>query len=205
MPEKSNNKTFKQRLIGLSENIVVQSIFFIVLAGAILALTSDIISRFFGHYINAFLPYLHGELWLIILAYTIYIFFQAMFFFLPVTPADIALFAITGPLLVFIFNLIGTIAGYCVDYYIARRYGKNLLKRILPLGSYQKIEKFSHQMTWKKYFVLTAIPINHPDIMAYTAGLTKIKFKTAIAILTFIIAIRLFFTLFILNAFWIGH
>lgn len=194
-------KTTDEPLV-MSKKVIWQSIGFLLLFGVILALTSNIISRFLGHYINELLPYLHGQLWLLLLSYFIYLILQAVIFFLPVTPADVAMYAVVGPKLVFIFNLLGTTFAYVISYYLARRYGRRFLKKILPAKAYQQVDSMSFKMSWKQFFLISAIPFNQPDIMPYVAGLTKIKFKTAIGILFVIVAVRLVFVLFVLNQFW---
>lgn len=186
-----------------SKNTIVQSVFFILAAGLVLALSSNLISKYFGHYIDEVMPYLHGQLWLIFLAYFIYMILQAVIFFLPVTPADVILFAIAGPWWVFALNLVGTTIAYMISYIIARKFGRKLLKKILPKKAYDRVNHLSQNMSWQHFFVISAIPINQPDVMPFVAGLTKIKFKTAIGILFIVVAVRLAFILFVLQKFWI--
>ncbi len=201
----TTDRTFFQQIKHLSGNVVVQSLLFILVVGIALALTSNIISRFLGAYINQILPYMHGSLWLLLLAYFLYMVVQAVIFIIPVTPADVAMFAIVGPKLVFVFNLTGTLVAYVISYFLARRFGRRFLKRILPKKAYNRVDAMSVKMNWQQFFLISAIPFNQPDIMPYVAGLTKVKFRTAIGILALIVALRLFFVLFVLQQFWVGH
>ena len=197
------NPPFWQRVSRVSKNVIVQSIIFLLVIGIVLALTSNILSRFFGHYINDFLPYLGGNLWLILAAYFIYMVVQAIIFFLPAAPADVAMFALIGPKLVFVVNLSGTLIAYSVTILLARKFGRRFLKKILPPKSYQRVSDLSHNMTTSQLFVITIIPFTHLDLMPYAAGLSKIRFRTAILVLAIVAAIRLIFVLFILNVFWV--
>lgn len=187
----------------ISKKVILQSIGLVIIIGVILALTSNLISRFLGHYINLLLPVIQGKLWLLLLIYYLYLVAQAVIVFLPVTPADVAVFVLVGVKYVFIFNFAGTMTAYIISYFIARRFGRRFLKKILPLKTYNRVTELSHKMSWRQLIFVSLLPITHLDLMPYVAGLSKIKFKTVVAALTLVVVIRLAFVLFILNQFWV--
>lgn len=185
------------------KNTVVQSVLFLLALGLVLGLVSDILSKYFGVYINPIVAYFSNKEAFLLVIYFFYGIIQSFIAPLPSTPADIAAFAIVGPKLAFIVSVPSVMIGYSISYFVSRKYGKNLLKRILPLKTFNKVDTLSSKMNWKHFFGLCAIPFNQPDIMPYVAGLSKLKYWPTIAILAFTIGYRLAFTLYILNRFWV--
>ena len=186
-----------------SKNTIVRSITFIIIIGLILSLVSTFLSTYFGQMINSWSPYIGSHLHIFIIVYFLYGVLQAFIPPLPSMPADVLMFALIGYKLVFIIALVSTLCGYSLSFLVADKYGKRVLKRLLSEETYDNVILLSHRMNWKHFFSISIIPINQPDIMAYVAGISKLKYRQMISALAIVIAVRMLFTLFFLEKFWV--
>jgi len=186
-----------------SRNNIVQSLAFLFIFGLVLAIISSFLSKYFGVYLDSMMPVLSNNLRLLLLIYFFYNIIQAIAAPLPVMPFDIAVFAVAGPLAVFVISLLSVLIGYSVSFFLSKKYGKNFLQKVLPHNTFCKINSLSRQINFKHFFIISILPFNQPDLMPYVAGISKIKYKDMIATMAFTLAYRLIFTLLILNKFWI--
>lgn len=193
----------RSKLDYLLRGAVTQSVAFLLVLGLVLGLISEIISRYLVMYIDPIVTYFTGKEAFLLALYFFYGIVQSFIAPLPSTPADIAVFAIVGPKLAFLVSLPSVMIGYSLSYFVSRKYGKNLLEKILPIRTFRTIDNLSCKMNWKHFFGLSSIPFNQPDIMPYIAGLSKLKYWPTIAIMAFTISYRLAFTFYVLTHFWI--
>ncbi|MFZ7119457.1 MAG: TVP38/TMEM64 family protein [Eubacteriaceae bacterium] len=77
----------------------------------------------------------------------------------------------------FILSGSAIILGSTIDFYLARRYGKPLVKRIIKESTLEKYEKKSHGRFGKGLFVVFLIPFVPDDILCFIAGLSKMDYK----------------------------
>lgn len=77
----------------------------------------------------------------------------------------------------FILSGSAIIFGSTIDFYLARRYGKPLVKKIVKESTLEKYEKRSHGKLGKGLFVTFLIPFVPDDILCFIAGLSKMDYK----------------------------
>ena len=106
----------------------------------------------------------------------------------PVIPGGITCavgVVVFGPWYGLLYNYIGIVAGSCINFYLARRYGQCLVKFFV------KEETYNKYITWlekgKKFdnFFAAAIffPCAPDDVLCMIAGLTKMSWKKFSAII----------------------
>lgn len=90
---------------------------------------------------------------------------------------------IFGPFLGFIYNYIGRIIGSVLAFVIARKFGTPIIKRAIPQEDINKYNKF-----WDKglvaIFIMYWLPFFPDDAFSYLGGISKIKFKTFILLVS---------------------
>ena len=100
----------------------------------------------------------------------------------PVIPGGITCavgVVVFGPWYGLLYNYIGIVAGSCINFYLARRYGQCLVKFFV------KEETYNKYITWlekgKKFDKFFAAAIFFPcapdDVLCMIAGLTKMSWK----------------------------
>lgn len=106
----------------------------------------------------------------------------------PVIPGGITCavgVVVFGPWYGLLYNYIGIVAGSCINFYLARRYGQCLVKFFV------KEETYNKYITWlekgKKFDKFFAAAIFFPcapdDVLCMIAGLTKMPWKKFSAII----------------------
>ena len=106
----------------------------------------------------------------------------------PVIPGGITCavgVVVFGPWYGLLYNYIGIVAGSCINFYLARRYGQCLVKFFV------KEETYNKYITWlekgKKFDKFFAAAIFFPcapdDVLCMIAGLTKMSWKKFSAII----------------------
>ena len=118
----------------------------------------------------------------------IFVLIQIVQVVIPLIPGGISQgvgVLIFGPLWGFVYNYIGIVIGSIIVFFIARKYGMSLIKRMFKkelidkyIGWLNKGKKF------EKFFALAIFfPIAPDDFLCYLAGVTKMSTKTYIAII----------------------
>lgn len=95
-------------------------------------------------------------------------------------------------ILTYIGNLIG---GMCA-FFIARKYGRPIIKKFAGSKSLEKIDKFTDVVGWKTFFVLRLLTNNYFDYVSYAAGVSNMNSRlyfVITAITSFIWSIFVFF------------
>lgn len=118
----------------------------------------------------------------------IFILIQIIQVLLPFMPSSLGLFVgslLFGPILGFVYNYIAICTGSCFDFLLSRKYGTNLVKKLV---SEKKIEKYTTSMKNQKQFnklfsIAIFVPGAPDDYLCYLAGLTNMKFKYFVTVI----------------------
>jgi len=89
---------------------------------------------------------------------------------------------IFGPWLGFIYNFIGRLLGSLIAFFIAKRYGRPFMQKVVPTNEIDKYDRI-----WNKsllyVFLGYWLPFFPDDTVSYLAGTSKVKLRTFILIL----------------------
>ncbi len=88
----------------------------------------------------------------------------------------IAGFIMFGKKAIFYLLIVWLISS-ALNFYIARRYGKRFLKKIIGEGGLEKIEDISKRIDTKNIFLLRLSTFYINDFASYAFGFTKVSFK----------------------------
>lgn len=94
---------------------------------------------------------------------------------LPLLPIAVGLW---GSFVAALLSILGWTIGAVVAFFIARRFGKPVIYRLVDLKKVEQFEKMlpEQHIFWSLVFLRMALPV---DILSYAAGLfTKIRFST---------------------------
>jgi uncharacterized membrane protein YdjX (TVP38/TMEM64 family) len=95
------------------------------------------------------------------------------------TPIYVLSGAVFGPTSGFIIVMIGDILGSSVCFFISRKYGAKILKTFVGEGNVEKVLQTVNIISSTKTFTKARLGfISMPELLAYAAGLSKIKFTT---------------------------
>ena len=121
-----------------------------------------------------------------ILAPIIFIILQIFQVIIPIIPGGVSCLAgvlAFGPTLGFIYNFVGLMIGSNIVYYISKRYGINLIKKIFKENTINKYLTYINNNKFKKIFLIGIIlPFFPDDLLCYIAGISTISFKEFISI-----------------------
>lgn len=86
----------------------------------------------------------------------------------------------------FVYNFIGIMIGSIMNYFLAKRYGRPLVRSLVSEKQYQKyIGKLESSEGFKKLFIGSMFfPVTPADFLCYLAGLSNMKYKTFILALS---------------------
>jgi uncharacterized membrane protein YdjX (TVP38/TMEM64 family) len=93
----------------------------------------------------------------------------------PDTPIVIAGGYIFGPYISIPLTIVGQILGATIDFYLARKLGRNFVNKKFPKAS-NLLNEYSHKLGWQTVFIMRLTPTLSFDLLSYAAGLSKIKF-----------------------------
>ncbi|WP_179395957.1 TVP38/TMEM64 family protein [Lacticaseibacillus absianus] len=113
----------------------------------------------------------------------IFIAIQILQVVIPIIPGGISTAAgvlLFGPWAGFAYNYIGIAIGSCINFALARRYGKPFILAIISEATYEKyMAKTTNQRRFNWLFAGAIIaPVAPDDVLCLIAGLTKMKFST---------------------------
>lgn len=123
-----------------------------------------------------------------VFAPAIFVLIQIVQVVIPLIPGGISTgvgVLIFGPVWGFIYNYVGIVIGSILVFFIARKYGMPLIRKMFKdelidryIGWLNKGKKF------EKFFALAIFfPVAPDDFLCYLAGVTKMSAKTYIAII----------------------
>lgn len=122
-----------------------------------------------------------------ILAPIFFIFLQSFQVIFPIIPGGASCFAgvlAFGSIFGFIYNYIGLVLGSIAAYYLSRKYGIKLVKKLFKQATIDKYLKYIKTNKFNKIFFwgifLPGLP---DDLLCYIAGLSDMNFKTFIIII----------------------
>lgn len=121
------------------------------------------------------------------IAPVIFIGLQIFQVIIPIIPGGISCLAgvlAFGPVFGFIYNYIGLIIGSIIVYYLSKKYGIILIKKIFSLDIINKYLRYVDDNCFKKiFFVAILLPWFPDDFLCYIAGISNIRFKSFLLIL----------------------
>ena len=97
----------------------------------------------------------------------------------PVVPATIFQIAggwAFGKGLGFVYTMLGDALGACLGFWIARRWGAQVLQRWLSPASYAQMQRLAGRMTWRAVMVLRLLPGPAYTLVSLAAGVSPLGF-----------------------------
>ncbi len=101
---------------------------------------------------------------------------------IPTGPAPVAAAAAFGGVLGFFYTMIAGVIGAALCFWIARLWGRPLMRRFLPERVVDEIDRVTNYLGLRVLFVLRLFPLLGVDAVSYAAGLTPIRFVPYLAI-----------------------
>lgn len=95
---------------------------------------------------------------------------------LAVTPLWFISIVLFGPMLGFIYSVMGNLLGNTVSFYIARIWGQDAIVRLAGKDALKHIQKLPALSDAKKVFLLKFFGGAATDYISYATGLSKISF-----------------------------
>lgn len=103
---------------------------------------------------------------------------QVVFPFIPGGLTCVAGVLLFGPVWGFVWNYLSIVCGSCINFGLAKRYGRPFVQKI---SSEKMWDKYFKWLDWPKfdfYFALAIFfPVAPDDFLCYLAGLTKMPFR----------------------------
>lgn len=116
---------------------------------------------------------------------------------LPTLPVDVLLMNIFDPWVVLLVRLGAALAGYSINFSLARRFGEPLLRRLFSPANFQQIMAISERVSLWQYFLIAFFPLVNTELVAYAAGLSKLRLAKLLPLL----AMAMFYRLLLVLAF----
>ena len=117
----------------------------------------------------------------------IFILFQILQVIFPFIPGGVSCLAgvlAFGPLLGFVYNYIGLILGSCIAYFLAQKYGLQLIENLFKKETVDKYLTYIQNRYFSKIFLVGIfLPGLPDDLLCYIAGISNMKFKTFFVII----------------------
>lgn len=120
-----------------------------------------------------------------VLGWLVFIFFISVsVVFSPVNALIIMPIALIsyGLFLAALLTFIGNIIGGTLNFYIARKFGRPMVEKIVGKKLINKVDEFTEVAGWKGFLMLRILGSNYYDYVSYAAGFTNIKEKIYFAI-----------------------
>lgn len=104
---------------------------------------------------------------------------------IPIIPGALTIplgIIVFGHLSGFVYNFIGIMIGSVINFYLAKRYGRPLVRALVSEKQYQKyIGQLESSTGFKRFFIASMFfPVTPADFLCYLAGLSNMRFKTFI-------------------------
>lgn len=104
--------------------------------------------------------------------------FQVVFPVIPGGASCLAGVLAFGPIFGFIYNYIGLVLGSLVAFYLSRKYGLTLVKKLFKEETIDKYLSYIRNNKFTKiFFVGIFLPGLPDDLLCYVAGLSKMNYK----------------------------
>lgn len=120
----------------------------------------------------------------------LFILIQILQVVVPVIPGGVSCVAgviLFGPWYGLLYNYLGVVAGSCINFYLARRYGQCFVKYFVKEETYNKYAAWLEKgRKFDKFFAFAIlVPCAPDDLLCLLAGLTKMSWKRFSAIIFF--------------------
>lgn len=120
----------------------------------------------------------------------IFIIIQLVQVIIPIIPGGVSCAAgviLFGPWAGLFYNYVGIVGGSFINFYLARKFGVNLVKAIVSENAYEKYSNWLDQgKKFDKFFAFAIFfPVALDDLLCMIAGLTKMSLKTFSTIIIF--------------------
>jgi uncharacterized membrane protein YdjX (TVP38/TMEM64 family) len=79
-------------------------------------------------------------------------------------------------------TFLGNIIGGTLNFYIARKFGRPIVEKIVGEKLIEKVDEFTEVAGWKGFLILRILGSNYYDYVSYAAGFTNLKDKVYFAI-----------------------
>lgn len=186
-------ESVKKHSYRLPQRDILKIILFIIGFGLVIAGVSAIMAHYFSSASaslqHSFKVHQTLSLWL----YFLYATITCVIVPIPTLPADVVFLKLGNPVFVIGLRLLADIVGSTIDFYLARRYGRPLLKRWFSQKNYEFIEAAAENINWQQFFIVAMIPIINTELMAYAGGISKLKYRQIIWGLALAVLYRLVF------------
>jgi len=110
---------------------------------------------------------------------------------LPILPVVVLLVNIFNPWLIMGVQLVGDLIGTAIAYFLARRFGRRLIRRWFSQKNASEIIAISDSVSWRHYFWIAMFPLVNTELVAYAAGLGRLKLWTVLWIIAVAVGYRL--------------
>lgn len=112
----------------------------------------------------------------------VFIIIQLVQVVVPIIPGAITIpigILIFGHVYGFVYNFTGIMLGSVINFYLAKMYGRPLVRSLVSEKQYQKyIGKIEHNHTFNRFFTASMFfPVTPADLLCYLAGLSDMSFK----------------------------
>ena len=101
---------------------------------------------------------------------------------LPTAPMPLIAAAVFGPALGFLYTITATAIGSTICFWVARRLGRPVLRRLTSQAALDKIDELGARLGIRLLIVLRLFPVAGVDYVSYAAGLTQMRFGYYIVI-----------------------
>ena len=101
---------------------------------------------------------------------------------LPTAPMPLVAAAVFGPALGFLYTITATAIGSTICFWVARRLGRPVLRRLTSQAALDKIDELGARLGIRLLIVLRLFPVAGVDYVSYAAGLTQMRFVYYIVI-----------------------
>lgn len=117
-----------------------------------------------------------------------FILFQIIQCVIPIIPGGFGCVigvAVFGPVYGFIYNYISICMGSIINFLLARKYGKNLVLKLISQKNYDKyISRIEKDNKFDKFFALAMLaPCAPDDLLCFLAGMTPMTLKKFVCII----------------------
>ncbi|QQG49953.1 MAG: VTT domain-containing protein [Candidatus Berkelbacteria bacterium] len=190
----------KKNSLKLPPKHVMQIVGFIFLFGIFIAVVSALIQKYVNPAEHPVVQQLLKHESTALLSYFAYTMVASVFVPIPTLPVDVVLLNIMDPVSVIVVRLAGGLAGSSINFYVARNFGRPLLKRWFSPRNFNFIEELSDNLRWQHFFIITMIPIINTELMAYAGGISHLRFRWVLGTLALALFYRVLFVFFVIHA-----
>ncbi len=101
---------------------------------------------------------------------------------IPTAPMPLIASGVFGPLLGFLYTIGATAVGSTICFWIARRLGRPVLRRVISEAAVTRIDALGERLGIRLLIVMRLFPVAGVDYVSYAAGLTQMRFLPYIVI-----------------------